>query len=245
MILDITTLLTSSVLAGLIAALVSLRASERKISIENITQERAKWRTAMRELTDSIAKAVIAKDTENLRALRIQLALDLNPLDSEDHDILTTVEKLIQSIEAEELLSELTERMSLLLKHDWERAKFEAKPWRYQNRSPQRVKYCEFKCSAISTLQQKSNKSHALPLTGYFSMMMLAAGILFFFAAGFTEPFQKLVLLFNDPKTEKPAGAWAQFVMLSLYVGFLWTTFYLWFKGCEKKFLEIWFSQKS
>lgn len=242
--MDFTILLTSSVLAGLIAALVSLRTTERKISIENVTQERAKWRATMREITDLLAQAVQTKDADKLCNLRIKLALNLSPFDPEDKNILTTVEQLIQSIESDVLLYEFTERMSLLLKHDWERAKFEAQPWFYLRQSPLRVKYDEFKKAETFTEKPKSPKGQNLQLLWYFVAMMFSAGTLFFFAAGFTEPFKKWVLLFNDSNIEKPASAWTQFILLSLFVGFLWSTFYLWFKGCEKKLIEILFSSK-
>ncbi|MDD3294835.1 MAG: hypothetical protein PHG20_09145 [Geobacteraceae bacterium] len=243
--MDLTILLTSSVLAGLIAALVSLRTSERKISIENITQERAKWRTTMRETTDLLVQTVKSKETENLYNLRIKLALNLNPFDPEDNNILTNVEQLIQSIESEALLFEITERISLLLKHDWERAKFEAQPWFYLRQSPQRVTYSEYKSSEASKTKMKVKKGQNLQLLWHFAVMMISAGALFFFAAAFAEPFRKLVLLFNDSKIVKPVSDWTWFVLLSLFVGFLWSFFYLWFKGCEKKIIEMLFSSKG
>ncbi|MDL2195310.1 hypothetical protein [Shewanella algae] len=42
--MDIATVLSSGVVAGLIAGLVSLRTSERQIAIENITKQREIWR---------------------------------------------------------------------------------------------------------------------------------------------------------------------------------------------------------
>ena len=42
---------TSSVVAGLVAAFVTIWTTQIKISIENITQERAKWRAKVREKT--------------------------------------------------------------------------------------------------------------------------------------------------------------------------------------------------
>ncbi len=43
-----TELFSSAVLSAMVAALVTLRSSERKIEIENVTQERAKWRDKIR-----------------------------------------------------------------------------------------------------------------------------------------------------------------------------------------------------
>jgi len=45
---DLPTVLSSAVVAGLVAGLVTLRTSERKIAIENITQQRQLWREKIR-----------------------------------------------------------------------------------------------------------------------------------------------------------------------------------------------------
>jgi prolyl-tRNA synthetase len=54
--------------------------------------------------------------------------LNLNPVDAEDTAILNAIDRLSQSEQLDEkLLQELSDRIALLLKHDWERAKVEAK----------------------------------------------------------------------------------------------------------------------
>lgn len=72
---------------------------------------------------------------------------------------------------------------------------------------------------------------------------MLAAGFLFFIAAGLAEPFKELVLLMNDKNTDKSIKQWLVFLVLSLISGAIWTLAWLWFKGSEKRFLEIWFQK--
>ncbi|NCB82546.1 MAG: hypothetical protein EOM38_09140 [Bacilli bacterium] len=46
--MDLSTVLGSGVVAGLVAGLVTLRTTERKIAIENITKQRQLWREKIR-----------------------------------------------------------------------------------------------------------------------------------------------------------------------------------------------------
>ncbi|MNY59606.1 hypothetical protein D3C86_1960720 [compost metagenome] len=46
--MDLLDILSSAVVSVLVAALITLRTSDRKIQIENITQERAKWEEKIR-----------------------------------------------------------------------------------------------------------------------------------------------------------------------------------------------------
>ncbi|VVO41855.1 hypothetical protein [Pseudomonas fluorescens] len=125
-------LLTSAVVSALVGGFVSLRTSERKIQIENITQERAKWREQIRVNALKVHKAVSKKDTDvktPLAELTLVFELLLNPLDPEDIAILKCIEGLSECKEPEKRLPEFSKRVAYLLKHDWERAKREAKPW--------------------------------------------------------------------------------------------------------------------
>lgn len=88
-------------------------------------------------------------------------------------------------------------------------------------------------------------KGKKFQLFAYFLCMMLAAGILFFLAAGLAEPFKKIMLVMNDRSVTKTTKDWALFVALSLPVGAMWASAWLWFKGSEKRFLEVWFSKAS
>ena len=72
---------------------------------------------------------------------------------------------------------------------------------------------------------------------------MLAAGLLFFLAAGLSDPFKRLVISMNDPKVNKSAGDWVMFLVLTLPVGAVWAAAWLWFKACEKRFLDVWFAK--
>lgn len=81
-------------------------------------------------------------------------------------------------------------------------------------------------------------------LVQYFLGMAAAAGILFFLAAGLAEQFKQLIIVMNDRQVEKTAKDWLLFTVLTLPAGGLWAGLWLWFKGCEKKFLEVWFAQE-
>ncbi|MNF55138.1 hypothetical protein D3C84_365900 [compost metagenome] len=126
-------LLTSAVVSALVGGFVSLRASERKIQIENITQERAKWREQIRINAQKVHQAASNTSTQEVKPplaeLRLLFELLLNPLDPEDVAILNCIEGLSDCDEPAKRLPEFSKRVSYLLKHDWERAKQEAKPW--------------------------------------------------------------------------------------------------------------------
>lgn len=235
------TLLSSTVIAGLVAALISLRTNERKIHIENITQERAKWRASMRELADGIIKAATTHDSQIVTLQCSQLSLNLNPFDAEDKALILVAQQLANPVGLDSRVQEFTDRMALLLKHDWDRAKREAHPTFYHGGEPRRVPYCEFKCDVISQPRYVGN-GKLVPAI-YFGTLMLSAGIMFFLAVGLTEPFKMLVLYMNDQTVTKPATEWATFTFLSVLCGSFWVAAYLWFKGSEKRFLEIWFGK--
>jgi hypothetical protein len=127
--MDFSTVLASGVVSALIAGLVSLRTSERKIQIENITQERAKWREKIRSNALLVQQAAAAHDRAKVKELHGVFQLLLNPLDDEDNDLLRSIDAMSTIDRPEPRLAEFLARVALLLKHDWERAKREAKPW--------------------------------------------------------------------------------------------------------------------
>jgi hypothetical protein len=124
--MDVATILSSGVIAGVVAGFVTLRTSERNISIENITKQRQVWRDKIRSLTINISSAYSNHEYAKIKLYYIELQLLLNPDDDDDKDILDTVwgmqEEFIENLDIE-----LSEKVALLLKHDWERAKLEAK----------------------------------------------------------------------------------------------------------------------
>jgi hypothetical protein len=126
--MDLPTILSSGVVAGLVAGLVALRTSERKIAIENITQLRTLWRDKVRENALEVTSAYRYKNSTKLIDLYVTFQLILNPEDDDDLSILDTLWEM-QADESDSNLSIVfSEKLSQLLKHDWERAKIEAKP---------------------------------------------------------------------------------------------------------------------
>lgn len=143
--MDFTAFLSSSVVGGLVAGFVALRSGERKIQIENVTQERAKWREKIRVKSAEVHQAAVENDLTKINQAHLEFSLNLNPFDQEDNDILAAIVALKNHDTLEEKMAEFSGRVALLLKHDWERAKHEAKPWFFRCHPPKRTTYAEFK----------------------------------------------------------------------------------------------------
>ena len=130
------TLIGSGGLIALISSIITstfaFKSGERKIEIENITEQRKQWREKIRELSLHIKDAYESDSNDKLEKLYVELKLSLNPTDNNDHEILKTLWNLIYSTESKsykrDVYFTLIDQISLLLKHDWERAKSEAKP---------------------------------------------------------------------------------------------------------------------
>lgn len=120
-------ILTSSVISAVVAAFVATWNADRKISIENITKERAKWREDIRKKTAAVHDAIIEKNDKDLQRLKVEFSVMLNPSDPEDNAILQSI-KVANDGEELKQSEEFSRRIALLLKHDWERAKFESSP---------------------------------------------------------------------------------------------------------------------
>jgi hypothetical protein len=120
--------LTSSVVAGVVSAFVSTWTAQRKISIENITKERKEWREKVRDKSLAVHNAIIDRNDNGLKQLRVEFMLILNPEESNDNDDLKIIEciKLPEVGKEVECSNEFSKKVSYLLKHDWERSKLEA-----------------------------------------------------------------------------------------------------------------------
>ncbi len=122
------TILTSTVLAAIVAAIVAAWATQRKISIENITQDRRAWREKVREKALSVHDSLVSRKQESLDRLRAEFRAILNPMDDDDKAIISCITLPEEGKELERT-EEFAERIALLLKHDWERVKLEAGPF--------------------------------------------------------------------------------------------------------------------
>ena len=130
----------SAVISALVSGFVARRNSERAIQIENITKERAKWRDKIREHATVVHRVATERNYAKLSELRLSLSLNLNPTDKEDRAILNAISGLQESKPLDaDVPREFWDRLALCLKHDWDRAKREAKPipfrWWYTHRT--------------------------------------------------------------------------------------------------------------
>jgi len=132
--------LTSAVIAAFVSALFSVLTAERRIAAENVIQERKNWRDKIRELASEVHEALVGIDEAKLRELRARFSLLVNPHDTQDQEILALITAAHTTHS-----DEFTQRVALLLKHDWERAKREASLWRrVWERVPARVPFTAF-----------------------------------------------------------------------------------------------------
>ena len=109
-----------------ITAFVTWLIAQRQISAKHVTAERAKWRDKIRTQALEAHDAILGGDAAKVGRLQSEFRALLNPFDCHDQAILDcmTVDKSCQ--EREKRADEFARRISLLLKHDWERAKLEA-----------------------------------------------------------------------------------------------------------------------
>lgn len=147
---------------GLLAALVALAGSvitaRWRIAEENITKERAKWRDAVRHL---IENAVTTADDVELERVWAALALRMNPNPSDGRDDRELV-ALVRSLRhvRYDARSQRKDRIVALaahiLKHDWERAKWEADHHWFWQDAPKQTRY-----SGPATWEMRSSDSPA------------------------------------------------------------------------------------
>ncbi len=121
--------LTSTVVAAIVAAAVAVWTTQRRISVENITQDRRDWREKVREKSLFVHDALISRDSDLLNRLRAEFRAILNPCQDEDEDkaIVSCISLPEEGTELDRA-EEFAQRIALLLKHDWERVKLEAGP---------------------------------------------------------------------------------------------------------------------
>lgn len=117
-------------ITGWLGSFLALRKDERAVQIDQITRERTKWRDNMRSLTEEIVLTYYAnKETPvpgKVAAHRSRLATSLNPKCEHDNKLLEQYDLLFSSGEAG--IEAFTKRVALLLKHDWERVKWDCTP---------------------------------------------------------------------------------------------------------------------
>ena len=101
-----------------IIALVAWFVAQAQIKARHVTEERARWRRQIRETASKTHGAFLAGNVRETIRLQKDFRALLNPFDREDQEILDCLEN--------NRSDEFDTRISLLLKHDWERGKLEA-----------------------------------------------------------------------------------------------------------------------
>ena len=113
---------------GVVGALLTWLVGQHRILAENVTAERAKWREKLRQKAVTVHHALMYGSVaeRGLPRLRLEFSLMLNPNDAFDNAILSCID-VVQSGQCRKFrAADFESRLSLLLKHDWERAKLEA-----------------------------------------------------------------------------------------------------------------------
>jgi len=125
--------LGSSVLTALVTALFTRKSHEETIALKYITEERAKWREKVKETMAVLNEAIHTPKLNSGRLNKtrkastyLKLSLNPDPKHSIDRDILECITSLCDKPEYGGFVV-LEQKVALLLKHDWERAKIEAK----------------------------------------------------------------------------------------------------------------------
>ena len=101
-----------------IIALIAWLVAQAQIKARHVTEERARWRRQIRETASKTHGAFLAGNVRETIRLQKEFRALLNPFDREDLEILDCLEN--------NRADEFDTRISLLLKHDWERGKLEA-----------------------------------------------------------------------------------------------------------------------
>ena len=120
-----------AVVAGWITSFLFLRKDERAVQLDQVTKERTKWRENMRKATEDMALIYFENKASptpgKVAALRARFATSVNLKDDEDDkQILIHFDELFTGSRSD--LDLFSRRIALLLKHDWERVKWECTP---------------------------------------------------------------------------------------------------------------------
>ena len=110
-----------------IIALVAWLVAQAQIKARHVTEERARWRSQVRETASKMHKAFLSGDVAETTRLQREFTALLNPFDREDQEILDCVKN--------NRPDEFDIRISLLLKHDWERESWKQLSSRLSGRS--------------------------------------------------------------------------------------------------------------
>ena len=115
-----------TLLGVVVTALVTWLIAQRRLIGEHVTTERTKWRDTIREKASKVHDAIISGNADDALRLRNEFQALLNPFDLDDREILCRIDAEGCDDCRKHRALEFGRSISLLLKHDWERAKLEA-----------------------------------------------------------------------------------------------------------------------
>lgn len=119
-------ILSSSLLTAFITAYITKYNNDKNIKVKTILKQRKRWRDKIRYFTRLVNHNYYENNFSYILPLICEFEIRLNPKDKEDNKILKNLYLLskLKSNE-EDIINEFNKRISLLLKHDWERVKSE------------------------------------------------------------------------------------------------------------------------
>lgn len=121
--------LSSSVLTSLITSIVTKLIRDKSNKLKYVTEERQKWREEIRKAAVDLRRIGSydkGKGFNSIEEAKTYFQVRLNPYDEEDKELLKLICKGENGMIPAENLDELSDAISYLLKHDWERVKQEA-----------------------------------------------------------------------------------------------------------------------
>ena len=127
-----------------ITAWLAFKTNNKNLLIKTVTDERAKWRSELREVCGEFVKLVYeqvsssdAVNKPRINELKVQMKLRVNPSQEENHildqniisisqEIVNLIEQGFEKNEVIEKLIELEGYVQALLKQEWDKSKSEA-----------------------------------------------------------------------------------------------------------------------
>lgn len=186
--------LLSVIIGGFIVAISAQSIAQRRIQMDNVTQERAKWRNKIRSLVPKVHKAIMMEDIDcrkrELQRYQNIFRTLLNPYDCADNKIIKAIGcTYISQTDSEIQAKKFGKRVSRLLKHDWERAKEEVKhpifqwwkPKRQGKKHKRSILVCQrskFKCPLIGCFSRKNFQFRSCKLACFVAIAIAIAIII-------------------------------------------------------------------
>ena len=218
----------SGLAGAIITSIFSLSINNKNIVSQNIIKERAKWRSDIRKISKNISECIVRGDFLKLRLFRDQIQLKLNPIDEEDIKIIRLLDDYIMNHHYfnDSIDKRFTLQISLLLKHDWERAKLESTLFKKTYMPLKRGKIC-----SNGKIEFKFNKhkilSHIISFVLSFSITIISTVVFL----------EKFIALFIGLKIISTIAYWLTIIItyLGIVIFTIWLIFFIVFRIFNKK----------